>query len=38
MVWWGVVVGGRLKRERTYIYLWLIHVSRNQHSIVKLRF
>ena len=36
MVWWGVV-GGRLKREGTYVYLWLIHVGRNQHNIAKLR-
>jgi len=23
----GVVWGGRFKRERTYVYLWLIHVD-----------
>ena len=23
----GWAVGGRFKRERTYIYLWLIHVD-----------
>ena len=23
---WMVVVGGRSKRERIYVYIWLIHV------------
>ena len=33
----GREVEGRLKREGTYVYLWLIHVDvgRNQHNIVK---
>ena len=22
---WGEVVGGRLRREGTYVYIWLIH-------------
>ena len=32
--------GGREAQEGgdIYIYLWLIHVGRNQHNIVKLRF
>ena len=32
--WWEV--GGRFKRERTYVYLWLIHVDvcRNQYYTV----
>ena len=32
---WGL--GGRFKREWTYVYLWLIHVDvcRNQHNIVQ---
>ena len=25
--WDGVGVGGRFKREGTYVYLWLIHVD-----------
>ena len=25
--WGGVGVGGKLKREGTYVYLWLIHVD-----------
>ena len=28
-------VGGRCKKEGTYVYLWLIHIGRNQHNIVK---
>ena len=28
--WEGVGVGGRLKREGTYVYLWLIHVVLRQ--------
>ena len=42
--WNGVEVGGRLKREGTYVYLWLIHVDvwqkPTQHSkaiILKLK-
>ena len=32
---WGL--GGKLKREETHVYLWLIHTvdGRNQHDIVK---
>ena len=32
-------VGGRFKREGTYVYLWRIHVDvwQNQHNIVKLK-
>ena len=25
--WNGCELGGRFKRERTYVYLWLIHVD-----------
>ena len=33
----GCGVGGKLKREGTHVYLWLIHNvdGRNQHDIVK---
>ena len=33
----GWEVGGRFKKERVYVYLWLIHVmyGRNQHNILK---
>ena len=33
----GCGVGGKLKREGTHVYLWLIHIvdGRNQHDIVK---
>ena len=33
----GWEVGGRFKRDRTYVHLWLIHVEvcRNQVNIVK---
>ena len=33
-MWWGL--GGKLKREETRVYLWLIHIvdGRNQHDIV----
>ena len=37
--WSGWEVGGRLKREGTYVYLWLIHPDvwqrPTQHNIVK---